>query len=199
MNNQGDLFRSNEQGFASSGTSDTHRFSFYTVLKYLAIFVAVFFTAIIQSGFFSEFRPFGVAPDLCLALSVAVALRWGAKSGAVVGIMSGFCLDCLSKPGFSLLIPFYFLLAVAIGLFAEDKNARGFVYFGGAVAVSAVLRALLSFLELCLESPSFSTGKVLTGLMVPNIFVTLIFSPLAYLSVLLADRIFGRKDKTTRR
>ena len=198
MNNHGDSRHASENGFAS-GYADTHRFSFFSLLKYLAIFVAVFMTAIIQSGFFSEFRPLGVAPDLCLALSVAVALRWGAKNGAVVGIMSGFCLDCLSKTGFSLLIPFYFLLAVSVGLFAEDKNARGFVFFGGAMAVSALLRALLSFLELCLESPAFSTGKVLTGLMLPNIFITLILSPLAYLSVLLADKLFGKRDKTTRR
>ena len=174
-------------------------FSLSALLRYIAIFAAVFFTAIVQSGFFVGFRPLGVAPDLCLALSVAVALRWGAKNGAVVGIMSGVCLDAFTETGLSLLIPFYFMLTVATGLFAEDKNTKGFLVFAGAVSLSAILRALLSFFELCISSPSFSTGKLLTGVLLPNLIITVLFSPILYFAVLLTDRIFGRRDRTTRR
>ena len=202
MNNPHDLFGSNgDPSYKTPIASDPGRrgFSFSALLKYFAIFTAVFFTAIIQSGFFVGFRPFGAAPDLCLALSVAVAFRWGAKKGAVVGILSGVCLDAFTETGLSLLISFYFLLTVAIGLFAEDRNAKSFVLFAGAISLSAILRALLSFLELCLSSPSFSTGKVLTGVLLPNLLITVVFSPILYFAVLLTDRIFGRKDRTTRR
>ena len=197
MNNSSDFLSSVSDTSASPRSAE--RLSFSLILKYIAIFVAVFFTAITQSGFFLSFRPLGVAPDLCLALSVAVALRWGAKKGAIVGIMSGVCLDAFSETGISLLIPFYFLLSVAVGLYTEDKNAKGLPFFAAAMSVSAVLRALLSFLELCLSNPSFSTGKVVTGVVIPNILVTLLFSPALYFAALLVDKLFGRRDKTTRR
>ena len=184
---------------AGVGESARKGFSLTSLLGYLVVFAAVFFTAIVQSGFFVGFRPLGAAPDLCLALSVAVALRWGAKNGAVVGIMSGVCLDAFTETGLSLLIPFYFMLTVAIGLFAEDRNAKGFVLFAGAISLSAILRTLLSFFELCLSSPSFSTGKVLTGVLLPNLLITVLFSPILYFAVLLTDKIFGRRDRTTRR
>ena len=172
---------------------------FYSILKYLAIFAAVFFTAIIQTGFFLDFRPLGVSPDLCLALCVTVSLKWGAKKGAIVGIMSGFCLDAFSEVGLSPLIPFYFLLSVAIGLFAEGKNAKGFVFFAAAASLSATLRALLIFFEICLSAPSFSASGVFVQLILPHFLVTLLFSPLLYLATLTTEKLFGKNDKTTRR
>ena len=172
---------------------------FYSILKYLAIFAAVFFTAIIQTGFFLDFRPLGVSPDLCLALCETVSLKWGAKKGAIVGIMSGFCLDAFSEVGLSPLIPFYFLLSVAIGLFAEGKNAKGFVFFAAAASLSATLRALLIFFEICLSAPSFSASGVFVQLILPHFLVTLLFSPLLYLATLTTEKLFGKNDKTTRR
>lgn len=203
---QNDLYRSaepsgNAQAEPSVSLKDSGkgRFSVYSLLKYLAIFAAVFFTAIIQTGFFLDFRPLGVSPDLCLALSVAVSLRWGAKKGSIVGIMAGFCLDAFSKVGLSLLIPFYFMLSVVIGLFSEDKNTKGFPFFAAAMSLSAILRALLIFFELCLSAPSFSASGALVRILLPNLVVTLIFSPLLYLAVLATDKLFGKNDRTTRR
>lgn len=203
---QNDLYRSAEpadnvqaEPYIQLKESGRGRFSFYVILKYLAIFAAVFFTAIVQTGFFLDFRPLGVSPDLCLALVVAVSLRWGAKKGAIVGIMAGFCLDAFSEVGFSLLIPFCFLLGVVIGLFSEDKNTKGFPFFAASMSLSAVLRVLLVFFELCLSAPSFSASGALVRILLPNLLITLIFSPLLYLAVLAVDKIFGKNDKTTRR
>ena len=179
-------------------SSEGGRLSASSIFKYVAIFFAVFITAIVQSGFFLSFRPFGSAPDLCLALVIASALRWGAKKGAVVGILAGFCLDCFAKVGFSLLIPFYFLIAIAIALFFEDTNARGFPIFFAAMSVSMIARITLTFFEICLSSSSFAVGKVVLNVLLPNFLISLIFSPIIYFTVRLTDRVFGRRENTKR-
>ena len=172
--------------------------SLSVILKYLAIFAAVFFTAIIQTGFFLHLRPLGSSPDLCLALCVAVALKWGAKKGAIVGIMSGFCLDAFANAGFSLLIPFYFILSVSVGLIGEGNNAKGFPTFAAVASLSALMRVLLIFFELCLSASSFSASGVFINVILPHFIITTLFSPLLYLAVMAVDKLFGKNDKTTR-
>ena len=182
----------------SENTSARASFSFHDFSKYIAIFVAVFFTAIVQTGFFLEWRPLGASPDLCLALCIAVSLKWGAKKGAIVGIMSGFCLDAFSSVGFSLLIPFYFIISIIIGLFAEGKNTSGFSFFISIAPIATLLRVLLTFFELCISTPSFSASATFVYVLLPHFIVTLAASPLFYLSVILIEKLFGKDDKTTR-
>ena len=170
-------------------------FSIFSALKYVAIFIAVLFTAIIQTGFFVEFRPLGSSPDLCLALCVAVSLRWGAKKGAIIGIMSGFCVDALSSTGISLLIPFYFMISVLLGLFAESNNTQGFTVFISALPIAALLRVVLMFLEICLTTPSFSASEIFFKAVIPHFIITVIFSPIFHLAVFTVDKIFGKSER----
>ncbi len=183
---------------SSESTPIRSSFSFHEFSKYLAIFVAVFFTAIVQTGFFLKWRPLGASPDLCLALCIAVSLKWGAKKGAIVGIMSGFCIDAFSSVGFSLLIPFYFIISIIIGLYVEGKNTSGFPVFISITPIATLLRVLLTFFELCISTPSFSATATFVYVLLPHFIVTLIASPLFYLSVTLIEKLFGKDDKTTR-
>lgn len=182
----------------SQGSGACAPFSLYSFLKYLAIFGAVFITAIIQTGFFLKWRPWGTSPDLCLALCVAVSLKWGAKKGSVVAIMSGFCLDAFSSVGISLLIPFYFILSIIIGLFCEGKNTDSFSYFISAMPIAALFRVMIIFFELCLTAPSFSASETFIRTILPHFVITIVFSPILYLAVRLTEKIFGKRDRTTR-
>ena len=200
MNNNGNFSaqKSSRHQSDPQSSSSRPRLSFYSFLKYLAIFGAVFFTAIIQTGFFLKWRPLGTSPDLCLALCVATSLKWGSKKGVIVGIMSGFCLDAFSSIGFSPLIPFYFILCTIIGLFAEGKNTSGFSFFISAMPIAALFRVLLIFFELCLSTPTFSASEILIHTILPHFIITLLFSPIFYLAVVLTEKLFGKKDRTTK-
>ena len=169
------------------------------VLKGVGLFAAAFFTAIIQTGFFMNLRPFGAAPDLCLVLCVAISVKYGAKNGALTGLFSGVCLDALSSEGISFLIPFYFAISVALGLWSEGKNTRGGAVFAAAVSLAVALRVALIFFEACLSSASLDIGALIKTVLLPNALVTLIFSPVVYLTLFLYGKLFDRDDKTTRR
>ena len=190
---------SDEKKGSSIFNADKGASSLGAILKGAGLFAAAFFTAIIQTGFFLNFRPLDVAPDLCLALCVAVSIKYGAKNGALTGLFSGLCLDALSSVGISLLIPFYFAISIALGLWAEGKNTRGAATFAAAISVSSLLRISLIFFEVCLSSPSIDIGALAGKVLLPNLLITLLFSPVIYLAVFLYGKLLDKDDKTTRR
>ena len=199
MRHEAESSLAHTQGLTPQNETAKRSIPIHSFLKYLAIFTSVFLTAVIQTGFFLNFRPLGASPDLCLALCVATSLKWGAKKGAIVGIMAGVCVDAFSSIGISLLIPFYFILSIIIGLFAEGKNTQGFTYFISAISISAALRVLLTFFMMCLTSPSFSASETFFHTILPHFIITVVASPIIHLVVLAVDKLFGKKDRTTRR
>ena len=179
-------------------TKDTNK-NRSDLIKWGVIALLSFFAAIIQSGFFVSFRPFGTAPDLCHALVLAIALKGDVKCGALAGLFSGFFLDCLSTEGISLLIPFYFLIGVSVGLISEGKNQKGIPTFLVAVLVGAIVRGVLVLLEMCLTLSSFNLWYAIKGAIAPYVVATLIFSLGGYLVGWVYERIFLNEGKTTKR
>jgi cell shape-determining protein MreD len=203
MNNDGNFSRTS--GFDSDNRVGSERdFNRKTppssmALKVIMLGVAAFLAAVIQTGFFMNFRPLGVAPDLCLALCVAISLRGDAKGGAIIGIFSGFFLDAFAKSGISLSIPFYFLLGILVGLFSEGKNIKGLPSYLLFAAIAAGARGLLTFFEICLGLSTFSIWSAIVKAVLPNLLVTILFSPIVYFAVLLVRKLFSRDDKMAKR
>ena len=152
-------------------------------ISLILLLLAAFFTAIVETGFFLNFRPLGTAPDLSVALVTAVALRYGMKKGAVCGIMSGFFGDAFSQSGISLLIPFLFALGIIAGMLSESKGSFGFGSFMATVLAASFAKGALTVFELCLTAFSFDFGGIIVSLVLPHIFITLVFSPLMFLIV----------------
>ena len=215
FNKSGEKFTSNTEssgfsgrkGFETDGyvgtgweySSSKASFGGGWLAKFLTLALAAFITSIIQNGFFLNFRPFGSAPDLCLALVVAVAIKGDAKDGSLIGLFAGFFLDCFSKSGLSLLIPFYLLLGTVIGLISEGKNLKGLPIFAFVTLVAAFARGLLSFFEACLTLSSFNVWLLIGKSVAPYIFVTVLFCPVVYFVAWLYRNLFFRGRKSAKK
>ena len=162
-----------------------------------AFALSAFLTAIIQTCFFFNFRPFGFAPDLCLALTVAVGVKFGPKSAGIIGLLSGFFVDCFSASGFSLAIPFYVILGISVGFFAGESggvNLPQFVIFALGVIVGVLADSFLSTARICLTFSSFNIGDVLFKTVFPEALCTAVFSIVVYAPVALFSRIIKKKQ-----
>ena len=166
------------------------------ILFGFACAAAAFFTAIIQTCFFFNFRPFGFAPDLCLALAVAAGIKFGARCGGLIGLLSGFFLDAFASNGFFLAIPFYMMLGVIMGLLASSDSETGLPHipaFISGTAVGAVVSGLASTVKICVTYSSFNVADVIFKTVLPEIFITVLFSFTVYSLVALVSRLI--KDK----
>ena len=159
--------------------------------------LSAFFIAIIQTCFFFNFRPFGFAPDLCLALAVATGLKFGAKCGGIVGLLSGFFLDCISSNGLSLAIPFYLALGIAVGLLFNDDselNLPHFVIFLIGIFGGGAVSGLFTTVRILLTYSSFNTVDVIFKTVFPELLCTAAFSLTVYPLAALVSRIIKKNQ-----
>ena len=164
----------------------------------LACFFAAMICAVIQTGFFLSFRPFGCAPDLCMALSLAVGLKFGPKCGGIVGLISGFFVDSLAAVGFSLAIPFYLSLGILIGILAEPESGvnlppfplflLGLVCGSGAISAASLINILMNY---SMPGPA----QLFLGSLLPQFLSDLVFGPAVYPPVALTLRLLQKKQR----
>ena len=129
--------------------------------------VAALLAAVIQTSFFFNFRPFGFAPDLCLALTVVSGLLFGAKCGGVVGLLA------LPESGLSLAkFPLY-LLSVAAG--------------GSVYAIAFVFWS-------CITYSSFNIADIIFKTALPELISTLVFSVAVYPLGMLVLKFIKKKQ-----
>ena len=159
--------------------------------------LAAFFTAITQTCFFFNFRPFGFAPDLCLALTVVCGIKFGPKCAGIVGLLSGFFLDTFSASGISLAIPFYLLLGITVGIFAgegSEVNLPHLVIFLAGVIIGAAITGFATTVRIFLTYSSFNVGDVIFKTVFPETLSTAIFSLTVYPFAALVSRIIKKKQ-----
>lgn len=161
-----------------------------------SVFVA-FLTAIIQTGFFFNFRPFGFAPDLCLALAAAAGIKFGPKCGSIVGIAAGFFIDAFSATGISLSIPFYLLMGIVMGLLAQPASSVNLPHiplFSLGILGGTLVSALGSLLAILVTHKSPDLAVILSHSILPEMLCTLIFSATVYPFAVLISRIVRKKQ-----
>lgn len=145
---------------------------------------ASFLTAIIQTCFFFNFRPFGFAPDLCLALTVACGVKFGSKIGGVIGLAAGFFLSAFSASGISLAALLYTIIGITAGILASPETASRFspisLFFLGT-AGGAAINGLIGLVSICVFQSTAPVVSYIFKTMFPEMFCTLAFSPAVYL------------------
>ena len=162
-----------------------------------ACFSASFFTAIIESCFFFSFRPFGFAPDICLALTVASGIKFGPKCGGIMGLLAGFFTDAFSSSGFSLAIIFYMLMGTVMGLLSNSETetaAHPTLLFLIGMVGGASVSGLASLLKICVSHTSVMITDVIFGTLFPEFLITVIFSFAVYFPVALVSRYLRKKQ-----
>ena len=144
---------------------------------------AAFLTAIIQTCFFFNLRPFGFAPDLCLALTVACGVKFGAKFGGIVGLCAGFFISAFSAPGLSPAAIFYTLVGLAMGILASPESASKLSplpLFLVGVACGAAIAGLGDLIRICIVHSASPIAIYIFKTLLPEAFCTLVFSPFVF-------------------
>ncbi|MCI6502399.1 MAG: hypothetical protein MSA49_04105 [Clostridia bacterium] len=157
-------------------------------LAYTACTAAAFFTAIVQTGFFMEFRPFHASPDLCLALVTAIFLFFGVRPAAVTAVAGGFFLDALSSDGISLRIFFYLLALGAFWFLRERRRRPIFFTFLLDTAGAAAVHFFLILLKTAVLEP-LRLWDTFLKFFLPNVLCTVLFAPLPFLLIWLIAAI----------
>ncbi len=115
--------------------------------------------ALAQSTILWGCLPGGVTPDLCLLMTLACGLRWGAAAGSAAGLWSGTLVGAMawaSLPGALL----YGLVGWLAGCHAERTDSRWTYPLAGLLLV-----ALLAGLEGVLAGWSGGSGPSLRWLL----------------------------------
>lgn len=117
---------------------------------------------IVHTAVSPQLRLFGVAPDVLLLLSIAVAIAAGAERGAAVGFACGLLADCFLQTPFGLSALTYALVGYGVGVFqtgvlhsswwipaitaavASAVGVLGFVGLGVVVGQDQLLSARLA-------------------------------------------------------
>lgn len=155
----------------------------------IAVTVAVASAMIVAAfkvGFFFEIRPFGTAPDLCMAFVIASGLLFGSRFGGVVGLASGFFVDAMVTGGFSMNVIFFTVCGIVVGFFRipEPRPIKDLWRFIAVLSAAMGVRQFLLALWVIVSAPSISPLRLLLDIILREIFCTALFSIPIYLLTL---------------
>jgi rod shape-determining protein MreD len=133
-----------------------------------------------------------VLPDLVLGAVIACAFGEDERVAGVCGLAAGFVLDALGSFGVALSPLLYglagYLAGVMIRFFMRRNLPSFMIYMLSAAAARAVFTVMLALLNLYTVDISILFFKTV----IPEFFLTVLFSPLLYLIIALP---LARKNK----
>lgn len=193
---------SSADGAVSSSRGDICRGSARNIVSCCFVAaLAAFAVASFQSGFFSEVRPFGIAPDLCLGLTVACGMFFGAGFGALTGVASGFFIDALTVGGTSFNVIFYFLCGAIVGVFAvpEPRPIKDIWRYLARISIACTAKKISECLWIVLTSPSLDASRLLFDFILRGIVCTVVFSLIVYIPTSAAFLIHRKVTEAKKR
>ncbi len=99
-------------------------------------------SVVLQTTLFPDLRLFGVAPDLVLVVTIAVAYRVGPEAGAVYGFASGLAIDLFLQTPLGISALSFAIVAYGVGIFQTGLSRTPrfvVVMLGGAGGLSGGL------------------------------------------------------------
>lgn len=149
----------------------------------------ILFFSLLQITLVPRYPIFGVSPDLVLSCVLATAMFEGAKFGAITGVAAGFFIDAVGSVGLSLSPLLFCVFGYVTGICAEFLFRRGLLSFIMAGTVGYFLRGFATILLVAASWTLYSTAFVLIRTVLPEIILSIVFSPVVYLVFrLLAGR-----------
>ncbi len=152
--------------------------------KYILTLSALFLTvAVLQTTLFSEFRIWGVVPELCFVTLLTVSFVLGRETGAITGIAAGFLLDALGTTGISLTPVFYLLCGYVCGHFTRAIRPKRFTAYLAVLGCGIPLNAAMTLIRICLTYREIRLLDILLHILLPEAAVTLLFGLLLHYPV----------------
>ena len=163
-------------------------------IKWSAYGFVLLLIFLVQSSYGLQLTLFGVHPNVIPFFLAALALYEGPACTAVIGLFAGFLCD-LSITGVEGLYPLFFMVfSIVSGILAEKflwKNIAAGILLG---AVASILINVFQyvFYYAILYQTSFSLGA---KLVLTELGVSVLLSPIVYVSVKLIHRHFAAYDE----
>lgn len=126
-------------------------------MKAYKLIVLIILVILLQVGFLAAWRPFGVTPDLLLAVVISLALYTTASEALICAIAAGLALDLSSGADFGLRLGFYTVVALIVSLMNR----------AGVALDSAVWRLGLASLLVVMAHGVILIGMALHGVDLP--------------------------------
>lgn len=156
--------------------------------------------SVLQTTLFSRFRLFNSTPDLVLATVIAIAINDKMVRGAAYGVLAGFIVDSIGSVGFAFQPLFLGAIGLFAGYFIEVRFSDNFAVRAVYIVIAACLRSVLTLLMCALTMNGFVMSDVFVGIVLPEIFTTVLFSAIPFVFAWLClERLGtgGKKNQTS--
>lgn len=166
-----------------------------SIMKGLVCAFLLIIFSLTQTTLFTRIRPFGAVPDLILPLTVAAAMSFREKWGAVFGLVSAFVIESLGGSSFTILPILYMLTGYTVGLFSV-------YYFRDSVAVriiytlaSSAARSVFTLITICATVAEIDLVYLLSNILIPEFLANLCFAFLPHIAAILFFKPFTHSRK----
>lgn len=160
------------------------------ICKWTILFLLMFFSIILETTIFSEFRVLGASPSFLPFIVATVALLGGVEEGVITGLVAGILCDALYSgyEGFyTVTLPIFAVLICLMNTVMYWKR------FGMAIIDWVVLIIFLNLVRYCIYMLLAGRGSFISVLyVIPGEFVTTLpFTPFIYLVIKKLLKIFN--------
>lgn len=149
--------------------------------------------ALLQTTVFARFKPFGAIPDLMFSLTIAIAFSEGEKWGGICGLVCAVVADALGGIGFTVEPLLYMLAGCFCGILVRDFFSNTALPRAAVIFLFTFARSAVSMIGSAIMVPEASFLQVMTDIVIPEYFSTVLMSVPVYLAVWLC---FVRFHKT---
>lgn len=148
--------------------------------------------AMLQTTVFARFKPFGAVPDLMLSFVIAVGVTEGERWGAVVGLICAVLIESIGGSGITLLpllyVPTGFVTGILGTFYYKDSIPVRTIYSASA----GLLRSLVTVICTLLAYEKVSFGLMMTKIVIPEYFSTLLISVIPHVVTFFALKSFHK-------
>lgn len=158
--------------------------------KYISAFIMVVIMFVLQTTVFEHLRPFGVAPNLILAVTTIFAFMYGPKEGMFAGVVSGFLVDVLYNRVIGVSIILYSVVGYITGT-TRNLYFKQDIYVPMAVlGLSDLLFNFFYYICYFLMRGKIEFFTYLKEVIIPETIYTIIIGTFIYLFVKWMDSKF---------
>ena len=165
-----------------------------TVIRVIVLALLLILFCLMQTTFFTRFRPFGAVPDLILPLVVAVAVTLKEKWGAVFALIAAYVIESLSGSAVTLMPIFYVLVAYICGLLSVYYFRNSFAVLSLYTLATSFLKAVITLI-IVLTTVGVDFPSAMTKVVLPELLVNILFAALPHLVVALTLRPLSKQKQ----
>lgn len=164
------------------------------VVKYCIYAVMCVFFILLQVSFFSRLRPFGSVPDILIVTVAMIGMFENERAGAIFGVAVGFVSEALATTGITLLPLIYMCVGYFAGIIAADYYKKSVLLFLICDAGVVAVRAFTTLIYVVLTWDIVDISVVIPRVLIPELFSTLVMSPLPAMLLCIVWRIFRGEE-----